>query len=80
MTKTRGYRPVSAHFAAESRSKRPQARKIEMDLVLAAPDEGRFGRVQDTAADRWRLCLQATDDSVEIMTKSSDAEGRTVSH
>ncbi|MDJ0312591.1 helix-turn-helix domain-containing protein [Arthrobacter sp. H35-D1] len=35
-TKTRGYHPVSANCAAERKGKRPQARKIYTDPVIAA--------------------------------------------
>ncbi len=35
-TKTRGYGPVSADCSTERRRKRPKARKIEIDPVLAA--------------------------------------------
>ena len=34
-TKTRGHRPVSSDCTAERRLRRPQARKIETDVVLA---------------------------------------------
>lgn len=35
-TKARGYRPVSADCTAERKRKRPQARRIDTDAVLAA--------------------------------------------
>lgn len=79
-TKTRGYRPVSADCAAERRRCRPQARKIETDPVLAARVRADLARSRTPRQIAGRLRLEATDASVETMTKSPDAEGRTVSH
>ncbi|PXA64482.1 IS30 family transposase [Arthrobacter psychrochitiniphilus] len=79
-TKTRGYRPVSADCAAERRRKRPQARKIDTDVVLAARVKADLARSRTPRQIAGRLRLEATDASVETMTKSPDAEGRTVSH
>ncbi|MDJ0358625.1 helix-turn-helix domain-containing protein, partial [Paenarthrobacter sp. PH39-S1] len=79
-TKTRGYRPVSADCAAERRRKRPQERKIETDPVLAARVKMDLARSRTPRQIAGRLRLEATDASVEIMTKSPDAQGRTVSH
>ena len=79
-TKTLGYRPVSADCAADRRRSRPQARKIEMDPVLAARVKADLARSRKQRQIAGRLRLEATDASVETMTKSPDAEGRTVSH
>ncbi|MGN5734279.1 transposase [Arthrobacter psychrochitiniphilus] len=78
--KTRGYRPVSAACAAERRRRRPQARKIEMDPALAARVKADLARSRAPRQIAGRLRLEATDASVETITKSPDAEGRTVSH
>lgn len=79
-TKTRGYRPVSADCAAERRRSRPQARKMETDPILAARVRADLARSRTPRQIAGRLRLEATDASVETMTKSPDAEGRTVSH
>lgn len=78
--KTCGYRPVSADCAAERRRRRPQARKIETDPVLAARVKADLARSRTPRQIAGRLRLEAIDASVETMTKSPDAEGRTVSH
>lgn len=79
-TKTRGYRPVSADCAADRRRSRPQARKIETDPVLATRVRADLARSRTPRQIAGRLRLEATDASVETMTKSPDAQGRTVSH
>lgn len=79
-TKTRGYRPVSADCSAERKRRRPQARKIETDPVLAARVKADLLRSRTPRQIAGRLRLEATDTSVETMTKSPDAEGHTVSH
>ncbi len=79
-TKTRGYRPVSADCAAGRRRRRPQTRKLETDPVLAARVKADLARSRTPRQIAGRLRLEATDASVETMTKSPDAEGRTVSH
>lgn len=79
-TKARGYRPVNADCAAERRSSRPQRRKIDTDAVLAARVKTVLARSRTPRQIAGRLRLEATDTSVETMTKLPDAEGRTVSH
>ncbi|PXA63933.1 hypothetical protein CVS29_17620 [Arthrobacter psychrochitiniphilus] len=79
-TKTRGYRPVSADRAAERKRRRPQARKIDSDVVLASRVRADLARSRTPRQIAGRLRLEATDASVETMTKLPDAEGRTVSH
>lgn len=79
-TKTRGYRPVSADCAAERRRSRPQARKIEKDPVQAARVKADLARSRSTWQISGRLHLEATDASVETMTKSPNVEGGNVSH
>jgi transposase, IS30 family len=79
-TQTRGYRPVSADCAAERKRKCPQSRKIDTDPVLAALVRQDLARSRMPGQIARRLRLEATDVSVETMTKSPDAQGRTVSH
>nr|WP_237759807.1 helix-turn-helix domain-containing protein [Arthrobacter alpinus] len=78
-TKTRGYRPVTADCAAARRRSRPQARKNETDPVLVARVKADLARSRTPRQITGRLRLEATDVSVETMTKSPDAESRTVS-
>ena len=51
-----------------------------MDPVLAARVKADLARSRTPRQIAGRLHLEATDASVETMTKSPDAEGRTVSH
>ncbi|MDJ0313886.1 hypothetical protein [Arthrobacter sp. H35-D1] len=74
------YRPVSADCAAERERKRPQARKIDTNPVIAARVKANLARSRTSRQIAGRLHLEATDTSVETITKSPDAEGRTVSH
>lgn len=79
-TKTRGYRPVTADVTAQRRRSRPQTRKIDTDPVLAARVRADLARSRTPRQIAGRLHLEATDPSVETMTKSPEAEGRVVSH
>ncbi|MDN5757614.1 MAG: IS30 family transposase [Tomitella sp.] len=79
-TKTRGYQPVGADCAAEGRRRRPQARKIDADPVLAERVRTDLRRSRTPRQIAGRLRLEASDDSVDTMVHSSDAEGRIVSH
>lgn len=79
-TKTRGYRPVHADCEAEKRRSRPQARKIDTDPVLQARVRADLFRSRTPRQIAGRLHLEATDPTVDTMTKSPDADGRTVSH
>lgn len=79
-TKTRGYRPLSADVAAQRRRWRPQGRKIDADTVLAARVRADLARSRTPRQIAGRLQLEAADSSVETMTKSPPAQGRTVSH
>lgn len=78
-TATRGYQAVTADVRAQRRRARPQQRKVAKDPVLQA-------RVEADLAASWtpneiagRLRLEAADTTVERMTNSPDARGRTVS-
>lgn len=64
----------------ERRRCRPQARKVETDPVLAARVRADLARSRTPRQTADRLRLEATHASVETMTKSPDAQGRTVSH
>lgn len=79
-TKTRGYKPVHADCAAEDRRRRPQTRKIDSDPVLSARVREDLRRSRTPRQIAGRLHLEATDPTVETMTKSPDADGRTISH
>lgn len=79
-TKTRGYRIVTADCAAERRRSRPQPRKVATDAVLRARVLTDLGLSRTPRQIAGRLQLEAQDVTVGIMTKSPDAEGRTVSH
>lgn len=79
-TKTRGYRPVTADVNAEKRRARPQARKIDGNPVLEARVRADLKRSRTPRQIAGRLQLEASEPSVETMTKSPDAEGATVSH
>lgn len=78
-TKTRDYQAVTAGVKAEHRRSRPQARKVVADPVLEA-------RANADLAAPWipneiagRLRLEPADPTVERMSNSPDAQGRTVS-
>ena len=79
-TKTCGYRPVHADCEAERRRSRPQKRKIDADPVLAARVRADLRRSRTPRQIAGRLRLEAIDPSVETMTHSPDADGRTISH
>lgn len=79
-TKTRGYKPVHADCLAEGRRKRPQTRKIDDDPVLSARVREDLRRSRTPRQIAGRLLLEASDPTVETMTKSPDADGRTISH
>lgn len=79
-TKTRGYRPVTADVKAEKRRSRPQPRKIDGNPVLEARIRADLLRSRTPRQIAGRLQLEASEPSVETMTKSPDAEGATVSH
>lgn len=79
-TKTRGYRPVTADVNAEKRRSRPQPRKIDGNPVLEARIRADLKRSRTPRQIAGRLQLEASEPSVETMTKSPDAEGATVSH
>lgn len=79
-TKTRGYRPVHADCEAEKRRRRPQQFKIDSDPVLAARVRADLRRSRTPRQIAGRLRLEACDTTVEAMTHSTDADGRTVSH
>ncbi len=79
-TKTRGYLLVHAQCAAEHRRRRPQEHKVARDRVLQArilKDLGR-SRTPGQIAGRWRA--EAHDPTLECVSNSIDADGRTVSH
>ena len=79
-TKTRGYRPVTADVAAQRRRSRPQTRKIDTDPFLGARVRADLASSRTPRQIAGRLHLEATDSSVETMTKSPHAQGRVVSH
>jgi IS30 family transposase len=79
-TKTRGYRPVHADCQAQKRRSRPQARKIDTDPILQERVRADLFRSRTPRQIAGRLHLEATDPTVETMTKSPDAQGRTISH
>jgi IS30 family transposase len=79
-TKTRGYKPATADTKARRRRARPQPRVIEADPVLKARVLADLGRSRTPRQIAGRLHLEATDVSVEPMTHSPAAEGKTVSH
>ena len=79
-TRTRGYRPVPADCAAERRRRRPQARKIDADAVLAARVRADLKRSRTPRQIAGRLRREASDGSVAIMPGSPPADGATVSH
>lgn len=79
-TTTRGYRPVHADCEAEKRRRRPQARKIDADPVLADRVRVDLRRSRTPRQIAGRLHLEAGDATVETMVHSPDADGRTVSH
>lgn len=78
--KTRGYRPVIADVTAQKRRSRVQTRKIDDNPVLEARVRADLKRSRTRRQIAGRLQLEASDPSVEAITKSPDAEGATVSH
>ncbi|WP_068213790.1 IS30 family transposase, partial [Rathayibacter tanaceti] len=78
--KTRGYQPVSAQTKARKRRARPQERLIDADSVLSARVRADLKRSRTPRQIAGRLRLEAADASVDTMTHSPDAAGRTVSH
>ncbi len=79
-TKTRGYRMVTADVTAQKRRSRPQARKVALDPVLRARVLADLKQSRTPRQIAGRLTLEATDGTVEIMTGSTPAEGKIVSH
>lgn len=79
-TKTRGYRPVTAHDRARKRRARAQTRKIDADPLLAARVRADLLRSRTPRQIAGRLCLEAAEPTVETMSHSPAADGRTVSH
>lgn len=79
-TTSRGYQPVHADCQAQRRRSRPQARKIDADPVLRSRVMADLRRSRTPRQIAGRLHLEASDTSVEAMTHSPDAHGRTVSH
>ncbi|AFA71264.1 integrase catalytic region [Gordonia polyisoprenivorans VH2] len=75
-----GYWVVAADSRATQQRARPQVRAIDADPVLAARVRAdlRVSRTPRQIAGRLRL--EATDSTVEVMQRSPDAQGRTVSH
>ena len=74
------YKPVSADSRAQRRRFRPQARVIDVDPVLAWRVRADLRRSCTPRQIAGRLRLEAEDATVDTMTRSPDAEGRTVSH
>lgn len=62
------------------RRSRPQARVIDCDPVLSARVRADLSRSRTPRQVAGRLRLEAADPTVERMSKSPDAQGRTVSH
>jgi IS30 family transposase len=79
-TTTRGYKPVHADREAQDRRRRPQTRKIDTDPVFAERVRADLLRSRTPRQIAGRLHLEATNLTVETMTKSPDVQGRTVSH
>ena len=74
------YKPVSADFKAAAARHRPQTRAVDADPVLRARVLADLRRSRTPRQIAGRLRLEATDATVETMTHSPDAGGRTVSH
>lgn len=79
-TRTRGYRCVSADKAARQARSRPQVRAIEADPALKARVLADLKAARTPRQIAGRLRLEAQDRTVELMKRSVDAQGRTVSH
>lgn len=77
---TRGYRMVTAGFAAQKHRSRAQARKVEMDAVLRTRVLADLKRSRTPRQIAGRLTLEAKDASVELTKGSTNAHGKTVSH
>ncbi|MFC5959818.1 IS30 family transposase [Streptomyces pratens] len=77
---TRGYRASTAHRRATERSRRPQQRRLERELILRERvlADLRYGRTPNQIAGR--LKLEAADGTVAVMEGSLPAGGATISH
>lgn len=71
---------VTADVASERKRSRPQARKVSLDPVLTARVLADLKRSRTPRQIAGRLRLEADDASVELMTGSTPAHGRTASH
>jgi transposase, IS30 family len=80
MTKTAGYRPVTADVVAQRRRCRAQRRVIDTDPVLRARVVADLARSRTPRQIALRLRLEAGDVTVGLMAGSVPAEGVTVSH
>lgn len=79
-TATGQYRPVHAGRAAAARRSRPQLHAVAADPVLLARVRADLRRSRTPRQIAGRLKLEACDASVELMTGSPAAGGKTVSH
>lgn len=74
------YKPVTAHCRAARSRRRPQARLVDCDPVLAARVRADLARSRTPRQIAGRLRLEANDATVGCMVHSVNAAGKTISH
>jgi IS30 family transposase len=76
----RGYRATTAERRAAVRRRRPQARRIDADVLLRERVVGDLRRGRTPNQIAGRLKLEAQDGTVAVMEGSIPAGGQTISH